>query len=82
MSKVYALYFNENNHEMKISCEKHWENQRELLKGQPTMVVKYNHCIMISHSRATLVALGDEMKEIWLKNQYKTITKIARINLK
>lgn len=82
MSKVYALYFNEENHEMKISCEKHWENQKELLKGQPTMVVKYNPCIMLSHSRATLVALGDEIKEIWLKNQYKAITKIARINLK
>ncbi len=82
MSKIYALYFNEQKHEMKISCKKHWEEQRELLKGNPNMVVKYNACIMLSHSRSALIATANCIKQVWLENQYKTITKIANINLK
>lgn len=82
MSKIYALYFDEKKHEMKISCEKHWEEQRELLQDNHNIVVKYNCCIYLSFNRTTLVDISKSIKEEWLRNQYDVITKIANINLK
>lgn len=82
MNKIYALYFNEQNHKMKISCEKHWENQRKFLENDSRVVVCWNSCTFLSFSRSALIEKANEIKNEWLEKQYKNISEIANINLK
>ncbi|MBQ3543445.1 MAG: hypothetical protein IJA34_00410 [Lachnospiraceae bacterium] len=82
MNKIYALYVNENKYEMKISCEKHWENQRNFVEKGSDVIKRWNDCIFLSFSRSTLVEKASEIKKEWLQKQYEIISKIADINLK
>lgn len=82
MSKVYALYHDEQRFEMKITNEKHWENQRERLENDTNVIVQWNSSIFLSFNRSALVEKGNEIKEEWLQKQYRKISKIANIELK
>jgi hypothetical protein len=82
MQKIYALYFNEQRLEMKITCEKHWEHQRNVLENNTDILLNYNSNLILSFSRSALVEKSKEIKNEWLKNQYKNISKIANIQLK
>jgi hypothetical protein len=81
MSKIYALHFNNQSFEMKISCEKHWERQRSLLEENTDVVFNYNSNIFLSFSRSALVEKANEIKNEWLQTLYKNISKIANIKL-
>ena len=82
MKKIYALYFNEQKLEMKITCEKHWENQRTFLENNPNDVCYYNPTNFLSFSRSALIKKAREIKSIWLQKQYENISKIANIEIK
>ena len=81
-NKIYALHFNKQNFEMKISCEKHWENQRNFLENSTDVTPQYNDCIFLSFSRSALVEKATIIKNKWLEEQYKNISKIANIEIK
>ena len=82
MNKVYALYHNENRYEMKITNEKRWENQKEKLDNSTKVILYWNENIFLSFSRSALVEKASEIKEKWLQNQYKNISKIASIEIR
>lgn len=82
MSKIYALYHNKQKLEMKITCQKHWEQQREELEKSTNVIVYWNSNIFLSFSRSALVEKANEIKNEWLQNQYKNISKIASIEVK
>lgn len=82
MSKIYALYFNEEKLEMKISSEKCWERQKPILEECTDSVMRYNGCTFLSFSRAALVEKAQGIKNYWLNKQYERISKIANIELK
>lgn len=82
MKKVYALYFNDDIHEIKISCEKHWESERERLEGSDEAIVKFNDFYFLSCSRTLLVHKARAIKNYWLNKHYETIKKIANIDIK
>ena len=82
MNKVYALYHNENRYEMKITNEKQWENQKEKLDNSTKVILYWNENIFLSFSRSALVEKASEIKEKWLQNQYKNISKIASIEIR
>lgn len=82
MNKIYALYANKDKHEMKITCENHWENQRDFVENSSDVVVRWNDCVFLSFSRSALVKKTSEIKKEWLQKQYEIISKIADINLK
>ena len=82
MNKVYALYHNEQRLEMKITNEKHWESQKEKLDNSTNVILYWNEHLFLSFSRSALVEKANEIKEKWLQNQYKNISKIASIELR
>lgn len=82
MSKIYALYFNEDTHEMKISCESHWEDERKKLEESDESIIKFNNFYFLSFSRMLLVHRAREIRNYWLSKQYETIKKIANIDIK
>lgn len=82
MNKVYALFYNEENLKIKITNEKHWEKQRELLENDTNILVRWNSNIFLSLSRSALVEKANEIKEEWLQNLYKKISEIASIELR
>lgn len=81
MGKVYALFHDAQKLEMKISCEKHWEKQAELIEHDEKAVFYWNNNIFISLSRSALVKKANEIKNEWLQKQYEAITKILNIEL-
>lgn len=82
MNKVYALYHDEIKFNLKISNEKHWENQIEQLEKSEKVVMYYNDCIFLSFSKPALIEKANQIKEDWLKKQYNNITKIASIEIR
>jgi hypothetical protein len=82
VKKVYALYHNEQRFEMKISNEKHWENQKECLENSTDVVLYWNTNLFLSFSRSALVKKAKQIKEEWLQKQYDNITKIASNDVK
>ena len=80
--KIYALYHNEQKLEMKITCQKHWEQQREKLKKGTDVIVYWDNNIFLSFSRVALIEKAREIKGEWLKKQFKNISKIANIEIK
>jgi hypothetical protein len=82
MNKVYALFHNEQKCEMKITNEKHWENQRDRLEKAEQIVLYWNENIYISLSKNALLEKAKQLKEEWLQKQYKIISKIANIELR
>lgn len=81
-NKIYALYHNEQKLEMKITCQKHWEQQREKLEKSTDVIVYWNSDIFLSFSRAALIEKARAIKGEWLEKQLKTISKIANIEIK
>jgi hypothetical protein len=82
MAKIYALHYDEQRFKMKISCEKHWEQQKELLENSTDVTVHWNNCVLLSFSRSALVEKANEIKNKWLQKQYENISKIASIELR
>lgn len=82
MNKIYALYFNDKKYEMKITCEKHWEQQREFVENSSYVVTRWNDCVFLSFSRSALVEKANEIKNEWLSKQYEIISRIANIHIR
>lgn len=83
MKKVYALHYNEQKLEMKISSEKHWEKQNEFVENntKEDLICYWNSVVFLSFSRSALVKKANEIKVEWLKKRYEDITKIVNIQL-
>lgn len=82
MTKVYALYFNDDTYEIKISCEKHWESERKRLEESDETIIKFNDFYFLSFSRMLLVHKAKGIRNYWLNKQYESIKKIANIEIK
>ena len=48
MNKVYALYHNKQRFEMKITNEKHWEQQSERVEESEKVVMYWNENLFLS----------------------------------
>lgn len=82
MNKVYSLYHDEREFNIKISNEKHWEKQIHQLEESEEVVMYYNYNIFLSFSKIALIEKANQIKEDWLKKQYDNITKIANIEIR
>lgn len=82
MNKVYALYHDEQKFNIKISNEKHWENQIEQLEKSEKVVMYYNTNTFLSFSKPALIEKANQIKKDWLKKQFDNITKIASIEIR
>ena len=82
MNKVYALYYNKQRFEIKITNEKHWERQGEQIEESKKVVMYWNENLFLSLSRSALVEKANQIKQEWLQTQYDNISKIASINIR
>ena len=82
MNKVYALYHNKQKIEIKITNEKHWEQQSERIKESEKVVMYWNENLFLSFSRSALVEKANQIKQEWLQTQYDNISKIASIDIR
>lgn len=82
MNKVYALYHNKKNFEIKITNEKHWEQQVERVEESKKVVVYWNENLFLSFSRSALFEKANQIKQEWLQEQYNNISKIASIDVR
>lgn len=82
MNKVYALYHNKQRLEMKITNEKHWEQQSERVEESEKVVVYWNENLFLSFSRSALIEKANQIKQEWLQTQYDNISKIASIDIR
>ena len=82
MNKVYALYHNKQKFEMKITNEKHWEQQSEQVEESEKVVMYWNENLFLSFSRSALVEKASQIKQEWLRTQYDNISKIASIDIR
>lgn len=82
MNKVYALYHNKQKFEIKITNEKHWEQQSERIENATDAVMYWNENLFLSFSCAALVEKASQIKQEWLQTQYDNISKIASIDIR
>lgn len=82
MNKVYALYHNKQRFEMRITSEKHWEQQSERVRKSKKVVMYWSENLFLSFSRSALVEKASQIKQEWLQTQYDNISKIASIDIR
>lgn len=87
MARVYALWHKKpicstEKYELKISSEKHWENQIPQIEKFGKEVMYWNTNIYLSMSRAALVKKAKEIRDEWIKFEQQRIEEIEKINIK
>lgn len=84
MDKVYALtrIKEKGRYELKISCEKQWQNQYEKVLNCPSQIYRLNECILLSLSRKELVKIAEQTKIQWLNEACEEIKNISLLNIK